>query len=170
MATRVFPTMADSAGMDVETPVLAEELSTSTNCCKTHKELSESTTTDSETDYTSASFLERERLIIHGFEAVEDEEDASAAGEDEVLDLDSLFAEFPQTVGEDDRLEMLGIVSGLAAPSLAIVVPQDASLVIDVGAAVVSGRTRDVCGAVWDLFGPISAPMYAVAKIGRAHV
>jgi rRNA processing protein Gar1 len=120
------------------------------------------TSSESE-DYCSAAFLERERLLLQGFEAVDYDEEDETDAEDEPLDVASVFGAMPQCVADTDSLEALGRVSVPCVGPMAVIKPANAALVLDIGTAVVASADRAICGAVWDVFGPIDAPLYAVA-------
>ncbi len=141
------------------------EINNATGCVEdvaTATAAEDATSSESEPEYATSEFLHAERLRVMGFDAM-DEGDDSCDELLETIDVEAEFKSCPDSVTPDDHLQMLGTIQASGIENMAVVVPTNPDLIVDVGTFVVADTTRLICGVVWDVFGPVSSPMYAVA-------
>ncbi len=108
----------------------------------------------------TAEYLKEKKNLDRMLEDASDPEDYSD-DEEEEIDCEKELAGIVREIPAGSRIESLGQVHAIMKPFI-VLTTRSTFAVLDIGSLVVCSNSRTVAGIIWDVFGPIKAPLYSV--------
>lgn len=105
-------------------------------------------------------YLKEKKNLERMLENTSDPEDYSE-DEEEEIDCEKELAGIVKEMPAGSRVEPLGQVHAIIKPFI-VLTTRSTFAVLDIGSLVVCSDSRTVAGIIWDVFGPIKAPLYSV--------